>query len=63
MAKKKNKKSDKPPFHKDLKGLELKINEIGEITSNIDIDKINAFLNENVEDKKLKDRDTANEEE
>lgn len=33
--------------------LELKVNELGEITSNLDMDKINKFLDENVEDKKL----------
>ncbi|KAA3633950.1 MAG: hypothetical protein DWQ02_12255 [Bacteroidetes bacterium] len=37
--------------------LELKVNELGEITSNLDMDKINKFLDENVEDKKLQGSD------
>ena len=32
------------------------INEFGEIVSTFDIDKINSFLDENVEDKKLKEK-------
>lgn len=51
MAKKKENK--KPKVHEDLKGMNIEINSFGEIKSNIDIDKINAFLNKNVEDKKL----------
>ncbi len=50
MAKKKKKT---PEVHKDLSGFDIKINEFGEITSNFDIDKINAFLDKNVVDKKL----------
>lgn len=54
MAKKKEDKASKGD--KNLKGFEIKINEFGEITSELKVDKINAFLNENVEDKKLKDK-------
>ncbi|MGB0838911.1 MAG: hypothetical protein ACPGXL_02165 [Chitinophagales bacterium] len=39
-----------------LKGFEIKINEFGQISSSMNIDKINEFLNKNVDDKKLKDR-------
>ena len=53
MAKKKD---DKAKVHEDLDGLEVGVNSFGEVTSNLDIDKINEFLNKNVEDKKLKDR-------
>jgi hypothetical protein len=42
--------------HPELKGFEIEINSFGEIVSNFDIDTINAFLNKNVADKKLKDR-------
>ena len=45
-----------PEVHKDLKGFNIKINEFGEIISNVKVDKLNNFLNENVEDKKLVDR-------
>ncbi|MCB0653013.1 MAG: hypothetical protein KDC85_17175 [Saprospiraceae bacterium] len=40
-----------------LEGLELKINALGEITSSLDMDKINKFLDENVEDRKLKEEE------
>lgn len=57
MAKKKKKKSEVPKVHKDLDGFNMNINSFGEISSSFSIDKINKFLNDNVEDKKLKDRD------
>lgn len=47
----------KPEVHKDLDGFEIKINQFGEVKQNIDIDKLNDFLNKNVEDKKLKEKD------
>ena len=56
MPKKKPQKG-KPEVHEDLKGFDIKINEFGEIVSNVKVDKINEFLNENVEDKKLVDRE------
>ena len=55
MSKKKP-KEEKPEVHEELKGFDIHINEFGEIVSNYDMDKINQFLNENVDDKKLKDR-------
>ncbi len=67
MPKKKPQKG-KPEVHDDLKGFDIKINEFGEIVSNVKVDKLNEFLDENVEDKKLVDRenpleDTDNQEE
>lgn len=56
MAKKKKEDNKKPNVHNELTGMNIEINSFGEISSNIDIDKINDFLNENVEDKKLNDR-------
>lgn len=47
----------KPEVHKDLEGLDFKINTFGEIKSNMDLDKLNSFLNENLEDKKFVDKD------
>lgn len=51
------KKKDKAKVHEDLDGLDLTVNSFGEIKSNMPIDEINNFLNKNVEDKKLKDRE------
>ncbi|WP_210114452.1 hypothetical protein [Hymenobacter elongatus] len=63
MAKKpvnKSKKTDpekKARVHKDLEGFEIKVNPLGEITSNYSIEDINNFLNQHVRDKKLVNRD------
>lgn len=54
MAKKS--KKEKPKVNKDLEGFEIKINTFGEINTTFDLDKINDFLNKNVDDKKLRDR-------
>ena len=56
MPKKKPKKGD-PEVHDELKGFDIKINEFGEIVSNLEVEKLNEFLDENVEDKKLKERE------
>jgi len=50
---KKKPNTGKPEVHKDLEGLDIKINEFGEIITNYKVDKINEFLNDNVDDKKL----------
>ena len=56
MTKKKKKEED-PRVHEELKGFKMEINSFGEISSNLPIEAINAFLNKNVEDKKLKERE------
>ena len=53
----KDKKDQSPSVNPELKGIDVKIDTFGEIKTSFDIDKINAFLNKEVEDKKLKDRD------
>jgi hypothetical protein len=53
MAKKKKSTEKKARVHKDLEGFEIKVNPLGEITSNYNIDQINKFLDKNVYDKKL----------
>ncbi|MFK7806430.1 MAG: hypothetical protein AB8F74_01390 [Saprospiraceae bacterium] len=60
MAKKTNNKSEKnPKVHDELDGFNMKINSFGEITSNFEVDKINAFLDENVKDKKFVEREES----
>ena len=49
-------KRTQPKVHEALDGFNIKINSFGEITTNLNIDDLNAFLNENVEDKKLKEK-------
>ncbi len=46
-------KSTKTDKH-GLKGFEISINSFGEIQSSIEVDKINEFLDKNLEDRKLK---------
>ncbi|MBK8489915.1 MAG: hypothetical protein IPL49_03165 [Saprospirales bacterium] len=55
MPKKKPLKGD-PEVNEALKGFDIRIDEFGEITSNFEIDRINKFLNENVPDKKLPEK-------
>jgi len=60
MDKKKSNESDQPKEKAEdqdkVKGLELKINEFGEVVSNVPTEKLNEFLDDNLEDRKLKDR-------
>lgn len=59
MAKKKTTKTDKtnPKVHEDLKNMNIRVNEMGEIIKEFDIDEINDFLDKNVNDKKLENED------
>jgi len=52
-----DKENKKPKVNKELEGLDIKINSLGEIITNYNIDTINEFLNKTVDDKKLRDRD------
>jgi hypothetical protein len=52
-----SKKQGKPRVHKDLGGFEVSIDQFGELKSNMPIEKLNEFLNENVDDKKLAERE------
>ena len=47
----------KPKVNKELEGFDVKIDSFGQLKSSLEIDKINKFLNQNVDDKKLRDRD------
>lgn len=55
MAKKSRQKpdKDKAPVHENLKNMDIRVNEMGEIIKDYDIDDINEFLDKNVKDKKL----------
>lgn len=54
-----SRKQGKPRVHKDLDGFEVSIGQFGELKSNMDIEKINEFLNKNVDDKKFLERDVV----
>ena len=58
MAKQETPKKSKPKprVHKELQGFDISIDTFGEIKSNMNIEKINEFLNQNVDDKKLAER-------
>jgi hypothetical protein len=49
-------KKSKPKVNPKLEGFEIQIDSLGEIRSSFEIDKINQFLDKEVEDKKLVDR-------
>ena len=51
----------KPRVHKDLQGLDIVIDQFGEIKANMNIEKLNEFLDQNVDDKKLAERDDYDE--
>ena len=46
-----------PKVNPELEGFNITIDTFGEIRNNFDIDKINEFLNKNIDDKKLRGRD------
>jgi hypothetical protein len=56
-------KLTKPSVHEELKGFDIKINEFGEVVSNLNIERLNDFLNEKMDDKKLRERKTTKQEE
>ena len=62
-GKKKSTDKKKPDINSELEGLNININSLGEIQSTYDIDKINQFLDEHVQDKKLQNLDRRNNEE
>lgn len=51
----KNPKKDNPKVHKNLEGFNIKINSFGEIESNLNTEKLNEFLDENMEGKEVED--------
>jgi hypothetical protein len=56
MAKKSKAKTEKKPDSSPpapVENVDIRVNEMGQIVKNFDIDKINEFLNANVADKKL----------
>ncbi len=56
MARKPDKNKKNPKVNSELEGFDLRVDSFGEIKSNLSIDKLNEFLNKNVDDKKLRDR-------
>jgi len=57
MRRRKEQEGKKPKVNQELKGFNISINSFGEIISDYDLDKINGFLDRNVDDKKLRDRE------
>ena len=60
MAKDKGK--GKKEASEKLDGFNIEINEFGEIVTNTSVDKLNKFLDKNLEDKKLKSNKLSEEE-
>lgn len=61
MAKstKPNSQTEKPKVHEKLSGMNIHVNEFGEIIKDYNVDDINAFLNEKVKDKKFTQPDDS----
>jgi len=60
MPKKKKKpviREDKSSFHEGLEGFDIKVNSFGQMESNFEVDKLNAFLNKEISEKKRKKKD------
>ena len=56
MSEEKNKSKAAKKQKPVIKNLNIGINEFGELTSNVRFDDINAFLNDNVKDRKLDEK-------
>lgn len=56
MGRRKEVEGRKPKVNQELNGFNVRINTFGEIISDYNLDEINRFLNRNVDDKKLRDR-------
>lgn len=54
---KKKAKEGKPEVHKDIDGFDININQFGEIKTTLNFEKLNAFLNKNLDDKKLREKE------
>ncbi len=52
----KSNKTKKPKINSKLEGFEVKVNRFGEVKTSLEIDRINEFLDNEVEDKKLANR-------
>jgi hypothetical protein len=63
MAKKSKPTEKQPKVHDELKGFDIKINAFGELNSSMNIERLNQFLNEKVDDIKLRDRKQTKDEE
>ncbi len=50
-----------PSVHADLKGFDIHVDRFGELKSTLSVDQINEFLNKNVTDKKLEEREDVTE--
>lgn len=60
---KRKKQEGKPEVNEKLTGFDIRINEFGEIVTSFEVDKLNAFLDDNLEDKKLRGQQKEGEEE
>lgn len=54
IAMAKDKKDGKPKVHPELEGFNITIDKFGQLHSNMSTEKLNEFLNKNVDDKKLR---------
>jgi len=55
---KKTKKKEKDAVHEQLKGFDIRVNEFGQLVTSQPVEKINRFLDDNVTDKKLLEKES-----
>lgn len=63
MAKKKVNKEEIAEVHDELSGFDIRIDPFGNVSSNLSIDRIKEFLDDKIDDKKLKHLKGKSEEE
>lgn len=54
---KKPKKKEKDAVHEKLKGFDIRVNEFGQLVTSQPVERINRFLDDNVTDKKLLEKE------
>ncbi|MBA2422809.1 MAG: hypothetical protein H0V61_06250 [Chitinophagales bacterium] len=54
--KNKKPKAEEAQVNPELQGLDIRVNEFGEIISNVSVEKLNDFLDRNVIDRKLEEK-------
>lgn len=53
------KQKGNPKVHEELSGFDIKISPFGELETNLNVDKLNSFLDATVVDKKLTEEQLA----
>lgn len=47
---------EEPKLHPDLQGFNISLDPFGRVSTNMNLENVNAFLNENLKDRKLEEK-------